>query len=144
MIDSFTGKYDFLSNFHISPILFRFIDEDIYAPTVEHAFQAAKSNKMTQQKHILKARTPSEAKKLGRRVDLIEDWDDIRDEVMLRLIRLKFTIHTDLKQKLLDTGEEELIEGNTWGDSYWGVCDGEGKNQLGMTLMKVRDESSPT
>jgi hypothetical protein len=59
---------------------------------------------------------------------------------MKELVRAKFTQHWDLKQKLLETGDEELIEGNTWGDTFWGVFNGTGKNILGQILMEVRNE----
>ena len=59
---------------------------------------------------------------------------------MLNVVRAKFDQHPDLAQKLLETGDEELVEGNTWGDRYWGVCGGKGKNMLGKILMRVREE----
>ena len=58
---------------------------------------------------------------------------------MLTGLRYKFS-NPDLKEKLLATGNEELVEGNWWGDQYWGICDGIGKNKLGKLLMKVRKE----
>jgi hypothetical protein len=58
---------------------------------------------------------------------------------MTEIIRLKFQ-NPGLKAKLLATGNQELIEGNTWGDCYWGVCEGNGQNHLGKILMQVREE----
>ncbi len=52
----------------------------------------------------------------------------------------KFTRHFDLREKLLATGDRKLVEGNTWGDTFWGVCRGNGKNHLGKILMKIRAE----
>ena len=82
----------------------------------------------------------NEAKRLGRRVKLRPDWEDIKDEVMYEVVLDKFKRNDNLKEKLLDTANAELIEENWWNDTYWGVCKGKGKNKLGKILMKVRDE----
>lgn len=70
------------------------------------------------------------------------DWDDARNYrlvVMEQLLREKFSDkNPELKQKLIDTYDAELIEGNTWNDTFWGVCGGIGKNHLGKLLMKIR------
>ena len=63
--------------------------------------------------------SPREAKKLGRRVKLRKDWNDVKDNYMYEICRAKFTQHEDLAEKLLETGDEELVEGNTWNDTYW-------------------------
>ena len=78
-------------------------------------------------------------KKMGRSVSLRPDWEDIKDDVMLEGLYRKFT-NDELAEWLLDTGDEELVEGNWWGDRYWGVCNGIGQNKLGKLLMKVREE----
>lgn len=135
MIEQFKDEYFFLSNFYSSTI----IVDNIAFPTVEHYFQAMKT---TNQKEIIKianALTPGEAKRLGRKVHLRADWENVKDEVMLNGLRKKFSI-PELRDKLLATGDEYLIEGNTWGDKYWGICDGEGENHLGILLMRVREE----
>lgn len=59
---------------------------------------------------------------------------------MYEICKAKFTQHKDLAEKLLETGDEELVEGNKWNDTYWGVCNGKGKNQLGKILMRIREE----
>lgn len=130
MIDSFSGEYRFLSNFYADPH---------GGPTVEHYFQAAKTLNPDEIEAILRARTPGQAKSMGRKATLRPDWDDIKDGVMLELLRDKFYIK-HMRSKLLATGDAELIEGNTWGDTYWGVCNGRGQNKLGKLLMQVRDE----
>jgi len=89
---------------------------------------------------VLTKLNPSEAKRLGRRVRLRSDWEQVKYDVMLDVVRAKFNQHPDLAQKLLATGDEELVEGNDWGDTYWGVCNGRGKNMLGKILMRVRAE----
>lgn len=133
VIDRFTGQYAFLSNFYPSPVL---QDGAIY-PTVEHAYQASKTDVEYVRKLIRQAATPGIAKRLGRSVLLRYEWDNLKIDVMRDLLRKKFLI-PELRQKLLQTGNAELIEGNYWGDTYWGVCDGVGENRLGKLLMEER------
>ena len=66
------------------------------------------------------------------------DWDKIRVEEMYQIVKNKFEQNQDIKELLLSTGERDLIEGNTWGDHFWGV-DEFGANNLGKLLMKIRD-----
>ena len=134
-IDKFAGDYRWLSNFW-------FIDVEyagVTYPTTEHAFQAAKTLDLGQRRHVRKASGPGEAKKLGRQVTLRPGWEDMKDEVMLDLNRQKFQ-DPGLREKLLATGDAPLVEGNTWGDKYWGVVKGVGKNRLGKILMQIRGE----
>lgn len=135
MIDNFDGEYAFLSNFYESPMTI----QGITYPTNEHFFQAMKTLDLSERKKIASAQTPGQAKRLGRQVKLRWDWESVKEDAMLTGLRYKFS-NPDLKEKLLATGNEELIEGNWWGDQYWGVCDGVGKNKLGKLLMKVREE----
>lgn len=135
-IDRFTGDHSFLSNFHPSPVA---LDGETYT-TVEHAFQAAKTRDPAARKRIREAKTPGSAKALGRRVQLRTDWEDVKVEIMTDLVRQKFTAHPDLATKLLGTRGAELVEGNTWGDRFWGMSRGTGRNELGRILMKVRTE----
>ncbi len=137
LINSFKGEYFFLSNFFYSPFEF---DGEIYS-TVEHAFQAAKTFDTEQRQGIRLAASPAQAKQMGRAVQLRPDWEQVKFDIMLALLRLKFS-QADLRQKLLDTGDSELIEGNTWGDKVWGcvLYKGQwvGQNHLGKLLMQVR------
>jgi ribA/ribD-fused uncharacterized protein len=135
-IDVFTGPYFFLSNFSESPVEF---EGDTY-PTVEHAYAAAKTQDPNERERFRFATTPGEAKRIGRNVALRSGWDDMRVEVMRGLLEKKFALHNELALKLLSTGEAELVEGNTWGDRFWGVCRGQGRNQLGQLLMHRRHE----
>lgn len=135
MIDSFTGKNRFLSNFYYSPIEF----EGLVFDTVEHAYQASKTNNIEEKKAIQEVYTPAEAKKLGRKVTFRANWDEVKLSIMEVLLREKFS-QFDLRSLLLGTGTEELIEGNWWGDTYWGICNGAGQNHLGRLLMKIRQE----
>jgi len=135
MIDSFSGEYRFLSNFAISPIVFG----NFTLQTVEHGYQGMKTKDLEVRKTIFMAATAGEAKRLGQAVDLRDDWEQIKVPVMKYFLDLKFS-KPDLCTKLIATGDQELIEGNTWNDTFWGVCQGKGKNMLGKLLMAKRQE----
>jgi ribA/ribD-fused uncharacterized protein len=140
-IDSFQGEYRFLSNFWPAEVEF----EGLTYPTVEHAYQSAKTLDMTERRRIAALATPAEAKHAGEALQPQRaDWADVKFDVMERCVRFKFTHHPELAVKLLATGDAELIEGNTWGDRIWGVYQGQGDNRLGKILMKVRDELKST
>lgn len=143
-ISQFTGAYRFLSNFYESPIREALPDgTTIVYPTVEHAFQAAKSLDTEVRIQIANEKTPSEAKKAGGRhgyMILRPDWEEVKLPIMLSLLRCKFMNNPELRYKLLSTGDATLIEGNTWNDTFWGVCKGKGQNMLGRLLMQVRRE----
>ena len=115
-ITSFVGPNRFLSNFWLAPIHY----EGYTYPTVEHAYQAAKTLDEKAKISIKNAETAVAAKRMGRSVKIRVDWDKIKDRVMLELLRLKFDT-TGLKERLLATGDAILIEGNTWHDRYWGI-----------------------
>lgn len=136
MIDSFRDKYFFLSNFYHCWVV---LDGEHY-PSVEHAYQAAKTLDPTEREKIKCAGSPGVAKRLGRTVTHRSDWKKIKVDIMLDLVRQKFTKSSDLVGKLLATGDQELVEGNTWGDRFWGVYRGRGENHLGKILMQVRRE----
>ena len=135
-IESFHGEFRFLSNFWPAAVTY----DGIKYPTVEHAFQAAKTLDFAQRWAISKLNAPGQAKRVGRRVSIRPDWEQVKNAVMLELTILKFVNHRELREKLLSTGTKELIEGNTWGDEYWGVCEGKGWNHLGRILMSVRHQ----
>jgi ribA/ribD-fused uncharacterized protein len=134
-IRAFRGQWGFLSNFHASPLVY----EGMTYPTVEHGFQAAKTHDVAERARIAAAATPSLAKRLGRRVALRPDWEQVKEGVMGDLLAIKFAPRTVMADGLLDTGERVLVEGNDWGDRYWGVCGGSGLNRLGVLLMEQRD-----
>lgn len=137
MISEFQGKYRFLSNFWPAVATL----DGIEYPTVEHAYQAAKCRHRSDRDYIRQAATPGEAKKRARNVEIRRDWDEVELRIMEGLVRQKFSTEP-LKQMLLDTGDQDLVEGNTWGDTFWGVCRGQGSNWLGRILMAVRSELS--
>jgi len=135
MIAEFQGIYRFLSNFYPSPIEYK----GITYPTVEHFFQAMKTKDVHVRKLISAAETPAIAKKMGKTVDIREDWEDIKQNVMRLGLEKKFEI-PELREKLIETGSTYLQEGNSWSDFTWGVClkTGRGKNLLGKLLMETR------
>jgi ribA/ribD-fused uncharacterized protein len=137
-IKRFMGGYRFLSNFFVCPVM---IDGVLWKST-EHYYQAMKSEDETYQEEVRILPTPGKAKRMGKAVKLRSDWDEVRDEVMEKAVRAKFTQNEDLKALLLETGKSELIEGNTWGDTTWGVDlrTNKGQNRLGKILMKIRGE----
>lgn len=139
VIDRFAGEYAFLANFWESPVMFG----DFRYRTVEHAFQAAKTVDLEARGEIWRAATPGAAKRLGRRVVLRADWEDVKTDVMRLLVIRKFEDHSDLCRRLLDTGDVPLVEGNGHGDRIWGCVRGPGgtwtgENRLGRILVQVR------
>lgn len=133
-IDAFTGAYRFLSNFYPCTI---FMDRLRY-PTVEHAFQAAKTLDDAQREDISRLLTPSAAKRKGRLVSLREDWEEVKIPIMSELLTQKFD-REPFRGLLAATKPAMLIEGNWWNDRFWGVCGGVGENWLGRLLMEIRD-----
>lgn len=134
LINSFVGKYRFLSNFYQCGVTF----EDIAYDNAEAAFQAQKCEDYDDRRRFV-GLNPSEAKRLGRRVKLRPDWELIKDSVMYDVVLAKFRQNRNLREKLLQTGSATLVEGNDWGDRYWGQVNGVGRNQLGKTLMHIRE-----
>lgn len=136
-INGFRGEYSFLSNFYETPVSYL----GVTYRNSEAAFQAQKEADPAARAEWA-GLGPAEAKRKGRRVTLRPDWDSVKDGVMEDVVRAKFLGSPDLAGKLLATGTAELVEENTWHDTYWGVdaATGKGRNQLGKTLMKIRTE----
>lgn len=133
-IDSFRGEYDFLSNFYSCPVEF----EGQTFSNSEAAFQAAKCLDMKVREDFFNL-SAGQAKRKGRKVELREDWETVKINVMRDVLKSKFTLNPELKDKLIATGDVELIEGNNWNDRFWGVCKGKGQNHLGILLMELRN-----
>lgn len=134
-IEDFRGSYRWLSNFHMVEVTY---DGDVYTST-EAAYQAAKTLLPAERRAIREAKTAGDAKRLGRKVSMRPDWEDVKIDIMRDLLRQKFK-NPDLRAGLLLTGRQHLVEGNTWHDEFWGVCEGNGENHLGRLLMDVRSE----
>lgn len=131
-------EYGEFSNFSKHP----FEVDGVIWPTSEHYFQAQKFEDKEYQEKIRTTPSAMLAARLGRsrKVPIRADWEETKDEVMFRAVLAKFQARTELKELLLSTGQEEIIE-QTTSDYYWGCgTDGTGKNMLGKILMRVRDE----
>jgi ribA/ribD-fused uncharacterized protein len=133
IINSFHGKHRFLSNFWLVRVK---LNGRAY-PSVENAYQAAKTLD-ADVRHSFEHCSPGEAKKLGKGLILRQDWSDVKVPIMHNLLTQKFARGSLLAQQLIDTGDAHLEEGNTWGDTFWGVCRGKGDNRLGELLMNIR------
>ena len=140
-IRKFEGEYRFLSNFWPAPITDY---EGILWPTVEHAYQGAKTLNKREKEGIRNAKTPGYAKRLGKIVTMRPDFNVRRITIMSELVLLKFTQHVSLREKLIATEPQILIEGNWWHDSFWGSCMCQdcniGENHLGKILMNIRTQ----
>lgn len=134
-VRGFEGEHRFLSNFYPSVIYYSLVRY----PTVEHAYQAAKTLDLQTRQMISLAPSPGQAKRMGRKVALRADWEERKIGIMRTLLRKKFATKV-MRDKLLATGSMLLVEYNTWGDRFWGVCDGRGQNHLGKLLMEIRKE----
>ncbi len=133
-----TGAYGCFSNFSRHPVLVG----DKRWPTSEHYFQAQKFRGTAHEEAVRLCKTPAQAAALGRSrtLPLRPDWESVKDQVMLEVVRAKFAQHEDLRAILLGTGTALLVE-HTDNDSYWGDGgDGSGCNRLAHVLMQVREE----
>lgn len=142
-ITLFTGKNRFLSNFAAFPVVFGGVEH----PTAEHAYVAAKTLDPQIRAWVRQIDTPGNAKYRGKSIALRPDWQDVRNDIMLAIVRSKFSRNPQARDQLIATGDAELVEGNAWHDNYWGrcrckACAGvvEAHNVLGRLLMAVRDE----
>ena len=139
-ITSFKGEYAFLSNFWPCKIFYEGLEFD----SVEAAYVAAKTTDMEIRKQIQALDSPGKCKRFGRIIEVRPRWDDMKIGIMIGLVEQKFSRHEDLRKMLLSTGDAEIIEGNTWGDRFWGAeynsatAEYEGKNLLGYILMNTR------
>lgn len=112
---------------------------------VEAAFQAQK-NSSHMYKYGLTFMDGKQAKREGRKIQLRPDWEEVKDFIMLNIVRAKFDQNKELRDKLLSIPKSELIEYNTWHDNYWGHCtcprckDKAKYNILGIILLEVKEE----
>ncbi len=138
MIKEFAGEYSWLSNF--TPVKVKL--GGILFPSVEHAYVSAKSDSI--EFKILCSKgdlTAGQVKRKGRQVPIPRDWGTRKLEIMTELLTQKFS--QDLfRVLLLATGSQTIQEGNTWGDTFWGVelHTGDGENNLGKIIMEIRDQ----
>lgn len=135
MIGPFRNDYYFLSNMYPC----RIVIDGIEYSCAEAAFQTMKLANAEDRKMFI-GLDGYEAKKLGRRVQLRPDWNTYRLAAMNIVVSNKFFQNGYLARKLLETGDDELVEVNTWNDTFWGVCNGKGQNWLGKLLMDLRND----
>ena len=143
MIHSFRGEYSFLSSFHTlaNPIVYGWM----VARTSEHLFAALKTTERHLREWVLEAENAAVAKKRGKAVILRPDWNTGFDKTAMHLaLILKFSANDDIRSRLINTGNKQLIEGNWWHDNKWGDCGCvkcstiQGQNNLGILLTQVR------
>ena len=145
MINRFNGEYEFLSNFYETKITW----QGITYRNVEAAYQAQKCVRREDVEAIAQMKTADEAKQYAKTMDKRTDWDMIKEKIMYKVVKQKFIQNSSLGQKLLDTENAYLIEGNNWGDQFWGICPVlgdvgiDGLNMLGTILMVIRNELKP-
>jgi ribA/ribD-fused uncharacterized protein len=131
VIDKLQGTY--LSNFWECPVTY----EGLTYRNAEAAYQASKCADETYREYFTQA--PGYiAKARGRRIKIRKDWTNMRLVVMWEILQAKFAQNPDLLAQLIATGDQVIIETNTWNDKFWGVCNGEGENHLGIMLMTIR------
>lgn len=137
MIKEFKGENRWLSNFAPCKII---LEGNEYK-SVEHAYMSAKCDDLTWKQFCRDTEKPGDVKKASKNIKLLQNWDNIKIDIMKTCVEQKFS-QEPYKSKLIATGNMELIEGNTWGDKFWGVSlkDNEGQNQLGRIIMKVREK----
>lgn len=132
MITNLQGTY--LSNFYDCNM------DSWYSAGIKNAESAYQQMKCASVDdwHRFQNLSGAQAKALGKQVEIRTDWNNMRLIVMKHVLITKFLCNPDLREMLVDTGKQEIIEGNTWNDTYWGVCNGIGSNHLGKILMEIR------
>ena len=142
MIDTFVvdGEHLFLSNFFEGELVLPWIP-DLPAKTAEHAYQCMRAVSPEDAIKVLECDTPGQAKRTAHNlITTRSDWEEMKLHAMRATLTLKFAHGSEMAKLLLDTGDEYLAEGNTWGDTYWGTVDDHGSNWLGILLMARRAE----
>lgn len=139
----FSGPFRMIDNFAPVPVEY----QGFHFGTTEHAFAAAKTLDLKYFMAIIEAPNPGVAKAIGRRAPLRSDWETIKYQVMLDVLRVKFKPAGVSRDRLMATGDRLIYEGNTWNDDVWGIIRSDhtgenwhGRNALGVLLMKVRQE----
>lgn len=131
-IEEFQGEFRWLSNFWPANVEL----DGLIFPSVENAYQAAKTFPDNREDFVWC--TAGQAKRLGRKVPMRQEWEQVKLQVMKDMIKQKFKVGSLLAKKLIATSDAKIIEGNSWGDTFWGVCNGKGSNHLGQLLMQQR------
>lgn len=114
--------------------------DDQYWPTVEHYYQAQKFPGTSHMEEVRQAANAFDARQLGNDHSrpLRPDWDEVREAVMWKAICSKFTEHPELRELLLATGDEEIVEASPY-DAFWGEGpQKDGENRFGKMLVRLR------
>lgn len=130
------GKYRPLSNFHIE----RLHVSGLFYTSSEAAYMSEKTYKLSEKITLCNCSTGLEAKRLGQRVTLRSDWEEVKYSKMLKVLREKFKQSVFCRDLLLSTGSKYIEESNWWNDNYWGKCHAYGLNNLGKILVQIRTE----
>lgn len=138
-IESFSGDNRWLSNFWPCRVTLDGLEFD----SVEAAYVAAKTMDIGIRHEIKMLSSAGKCKRFGRSMAVRDDWDRVKVLVMKGLLQQKFAANTDLGRNLQSTGNKQIIEGNSWGDEFWGVSDGKGLNTLGLLIMEIRSALTP-
>lgn len=148
-LEGFQGEYRILSNFAIHDKLFIKLPwgseeaKEYYGDNVEALFQASKTYSLPMIKSLAKT-NPYRAKSVGRHCKLRPDWEDIKEEVMLFLLKQKYEKIKEFRDTLNSIPKDKyIVEMNKWNDKEWGVSikDFQGKNKLGRLLTQIRNEN---
>ena len=131
----FKDEFYFLSNMYPAEISY----EDMTFTCSESLYQAFKCKSKEEMKQFCTL-NGYKAKKKGRKICLRDNWDDIKIDVMRLVVSLKFNQHPELMEKLKEI-DDDIVEDNDWGDTFWGICNCEGQNNLGKILMEIRDKN---
>ena len=134
MIRGFVGQFFFLNNSYITSVIF----EDIRYSSSEAAYQAQKCVDI-KDKYAIAKMSPSEAREYVDTVQILDNWDSLKDSIMFDVCYAKFVQNPMLMEKLILTGDRELINYNMYGDTYWGVSENKGQNKLGVILKEIRE-----
>jgi ribA/ribD-fused uncharacterized protein len=140
MITEFRGQFNFLSNFFITPVMFR----GVTYRSSEHAYMSAKSNDPQWKAYCINPGvSASDVKQNSQFIRYVDDWPKIKLAVMRECLESKFE-NPELRKLLIATGNQNIQEGNWWNDRFWGVdlnvTPNIGENHLGRLLMNLRDE----
>jgi len=131
-IEEFQGEFRWLSNFWPACVEL----DGVTFPSIENAYQAAKTSAENREDFVWC--TAGQSKRDGRKVPMRPEWEQVKLQVMSDLIKQKFKVGSLLAKELIATGDVNIVEGNRWGDTFWGVCNGKGSNNLGKLLMQQR------
>jgi ribA/ribD-fused uncharacterized protein len=132
----FSGKLAFASNFYEAG----FVIDGIYYRTVEHFYQSEKALYQKDKERIRNAETSGKAKRMGKQIQVRSDWDAVKKVTMSRGVYAKFSQNPDIACKLLAADDSDLVERNSWGDTFWGVDSktGKGEDNLGKILRETK------